>query len=65
MRSDEDSGGRLPHRVYAHGIGVPFRKEGHDLCYYIYYFGVGFCCFFSLTHKVFLGPQLTRIMNAT
>ena len=36
MRSEEDSGGRLPHRVYTHGIGVPFRMEGYTLCYHIY-----------------------------
>ena len=44
--------------VYTCGIGVPFRREGYALCYLIYTsFGVGICCFFSLTHKVFLGPQ--------
>ena len=46
------------HRVYLHyGIGVPFSFvwRGCNLCrtQYIYRFGVGFCCFLSLTWQVF------------
>lgn len=55
--------GVYPSCIYTQPVVCLLRSWGGcTMCYRnIYSIGVGICCFFFLTSKVFLGPRKTRI----